>query len=241
MATMREFSYERPMPTMLRLMGGRFMDGPRDCRTRWGSVQWGRWAPALMLGLFEEGFSLHGQFLGLGVWLKLPFLRRFAWEPHEIMEKWGCSVVDGAIHFGWGRHYKIVDLPFTRWQRVSHDVRRIDGSWVPFVGSWEQRQPHRLDGKEPDGRHLETYPYRYLLRSGEVQTREATIHVEREVRRLNWTPLTRMRFYIDVQFSDEVGERSGSWKGGTIGCAYEMRPGETPRQCLKRMEQERRF
>jgi len=41
---------------------------------------------------------------------------------------------------------------------------------------------------------------------------------------LNWTPITRTAHYIDVQFSDEVGERSGSWKGGTIGCAYEMRP-----------------
>lgn len=238
---MRDFSYEQPVPTMLRFVGGRFMDGPRECRTHWGSVVWGRWAPALMLGLFEEGFSFHVQALGLGVWLKLPFLRRFAWHPHEIMEKWGGSVVDGAVHLGWGRHYKIIQLPFTQWRRTAHDVRRIDGSWVPYVGSWEARQPHRLEGKDPDGRHLQSHPYRYLLKSGEVQDRTATIFVSREVRRLNWTPITRTAHYIEVEFSDEVGERSGSWKGGTIGCSYQMRPDETPRQCLKRMEQERRF
>lgn len=46
---------------------------------------------------------------------------------------------------------------------------------------------------------------------------------------------------IDVQFSDEVGERTGSWKGGTIGCGYNMLPGESPLDTLRRMEAERKF
>lgn len=121
---------------------------------------------------------------------------------------------------------------------IAHDVMRPDGSWVPYVGTWEH-------GKEPDGRYIETHPYRYLLRSGEVQQRIATIHVERREWRLRWLRWTRLgrdvRYYLDVEFSDEVGERSGSWKGGTVGCGYEMRPGETPSQCLRRMESERRF
>lgn len=32
-----------------------------------------------------------------------------------------------------------------------------------------------------------------------------------------------------------------SWKGGTIGCGYALRPNESPYECLKRMEQERKF
>jgi len=44
-----------------------------------------------------------------------------------------------------------------------------------------------------------------------------------------------------VKFSDEVGERTGSWKGGVIGTGSEMRPGESPEQCLRRMERERKF
>lgn len=231
---MREFTYERQVPTILRWLGGRFMDERHSCRTHWGSIHWRRWAPALCLGLFEDGFSVHVQGLGIGVWIKLPVLRRFTWDPREIMESWGFSVVDGTLHLTWGERYKLVDLPFTWWRQISHDVRRPDGSWVPFVGSWEH-------GKAPDGRHTEMHPYRYLLSSGEVQQRTATIYVEREMRQLNWTPFKRTKHYIDVTFSDEVGERSGSWKGGTIGCAYEIRPDETPRQCLKRMEQERRF
>lgn len=32
-----------------------------------------------------------------------------------------------------------------------------------------------------------------------------------------------------------------TYKGGTTGCSYEMKPGEIPLQTLKRMEKERRF
>lgn len=46
---------------------------------------------------------------------------------------------------------------------------------------------------------------------------------------------------IDIRFSAEVGSRAGSWKGGTIGCSYEMNPGETPEHTLRRMQAVRRF
>jgi hypothetical protein len=47
------------------------------------------------------------------------------------------------------------------------------------------------------------------------------------------------RKVIDIEFNDEVGERSGSWKGGTIGCSYAMLPTDTIESCLRRMEKER--
>jgi hypothetical protein len=40
---------------------------------------------------------------------------------------------------------------------------------------------------------------------------------------------------------DEVGEEAGSWKGGVLGCGYTLLPNETPLQCLRRMEKERKF
>ena len=74
------------------------------------------------------------------------------------------------------------------------------------------------------GRQVEHASYRYLLRSGKVQTVTAMVHVSRQTWRLRWLrglppfPLgTRVRHYIDVQFSDEIGEGSGSWKGGGAG------------------------
>ena len=87
----------------------------------------------------------------------------------------------------------------------------------------------------------ETHPYTYKLRSGEIQERTATIKAEQRTWTRWWLPFRRVWRYIDVEFSGEVGERSGSWKGGCIGCSYEMQPGESPLQALRRMEVERKF
>lgn len=87
----------------------------------------------------------------------------------------------------------------------------------------------------------ESHPYVYQLKSGELQHRTATIKVERRTWTRYWIPVKRVSRYIDIEFSDEVGERSGSWKGGCIGCSYDMLPEETPVQTLRRMELDRKF
>lgn len=137
----------------------------------------------------------------------------------------------------WVRGVSFSINPFEA-KHISHEVRKADGTWAPYVGSWEH-------DKEPDGREEFTYPYRYVLKNGTVQDRIATVHVERwewRPRCLRWTSLfANVRISIDVRFSEEVGERSGSWKGGCIGCAYHMQPNETPLQALRRMEQDRKF
>ena len=91
----------------------------------------------------------------------------------------------------------------------------------------------------------QTYPYIYILESGEVQERLATVKVKEMEWRRRWLPFTSLFNQvirsIDVNFNKEVGERTGSWKGGTVGCGYELKKGETPYDCLKRMEKERKF
>lgn len=234
---------EPKLPLVLRLLGARWRDRPRSFRMKWGEVTFGGSGWALGLCLFGDRphYSLHIKVWWIAnVFIGLPFLRRFARESHEIMETWGASydAEMGYLALNWGRRYNHFTMPWRNWRQVAHEVRRADGSWVPFVGSWER-------GKEPDGRETETHPYNYLRRSGEKQERTATIFVERRVRRLallRWTSrFQHVTHAIEVEFSEEVGERSGSWKGGCIGCSYELRPNETPRECLKRMESERKF
>jgi hypothetical protein len=91
----------------------------------------------------------------------------------------------------------------------------------------------------------ETHPYQYVLGDGRIQDRLAAIIVEeREWRPIwfRWTSLfAKIRTSIDIEFSGEVGEREGSWKGGTIGCSWDLLPGESPVECLRRMEKERVF
>lgn len=116
------------------------------------------------------------------------------------------------------------------WEFFSHEVINRHDRWMHSVEAamtFAQRTTH---------------DYTYTLNSGEVQHRKATIFVERRTwRRRFWFPREMTRQGIDVRFSDEVGERTGSWKGGTTGCGYDMKPGETALDCLRRMEVERKF
>lgn len=114
----------------------------------------------------------------------------------------------------------------------SRDPRRYIAISMPW--EWRHRE-HEVLG-EP-----QSHSYRYVLRSGEVQERIATIKAERRLWTRPWFPWKRESYCIDVEFNGEVGERTGSWKGGTIGCGYEMLEGETPLTTLRRMEQERKF
>lgn len=158
------------------------------------------------------------------------------------------------IHLNWAGKSKILHLPWDpTWVRTSTLLR--DGTWdhetkknrmngLPLgarpMDAWAARRDW-LESK----RWCEVYPYAYTLKSGEVQHRAATVHIEEREWRwrwLTWCPLfPHVQRTISVDFSDEVGERTGSWKGGTTGCGYELRHDETPLESLRRMESERKF
>lgn len=194
----------------------------------------------------------------------------------EMLDRWGWSFCDG-LHLSWGHRRKIVHYPWagewvrTEWMMAdgaTFVVVEQAGRWPHWVSGYH-RLYHRADGSLTPPRpyvkgrvrdwcddHTPTtgaprytgeFPYTYVLRSGEVQHRTATVTVERMTwcwrlfwRLGVWFP-KRVRTSIWVKFSDEVGERTGSWKGGTVGCGYDIRPGETPEQALRRMEADRKF
>lgn len=191
--------------------------------------------PSLRLCLFEEGYDISL----LGFLIALPFMDRWHREPRDIMESWGVYYSDSALVLCWGDKTKFIHMPW-QWDHCLCEVRRADGSWVKKVASYENLPP--------DGREYQTFPYRYVCDNGEVQEVMATVHVERRTWTWRWFKWLRLPFpkmtrqSIDVSFSGEVGDRAfTSWKGGCIGCGWDMRFGETMEQTLKRMESERRF
>lgn len=226
----------------------------RTARFRWGEVSRG-WGLGLALCLFEEHYSLHVHLGWPNIYLRLPLLQRWHREPHEIMESWGGSWVGpDAIHLHWGRRCKIIHMPWSwEWARTSYLLS--DGAtWVhdlkgfrdrPIGTCLERPVLSRFSTLDEVKKWSDTQPYRYVLQSGEAQERTATIKVhemEWRWRWFQWLPFPRkISRTIDVKFSDEVGERSGSWKGGCIGCGYELRYDETPQECLRRMEHDRKF
>lgn len=205
---------------------------------------WG--APSLAFEFIYSGgddrwpWMLHVRFLNFNLFLHIPWLvvPVSTVEPYmRGWQQWGFSMLDDALHLHWNERTKVIWLPWLHKIHQRHEVRRPDGSWVPYVPHYEE--------KEPDGRETFDFPYSYKLKRGEIQNRTASVYVERRAWRPKWFTWTSLfekeRQNIDVQFSDEVGERTGSWKGGCIGCGYEMLPGETAEQTLRRMERERKF
>ena len=206
---------------------------------------WNRWGvdfDVIYTGNDEDKWPwmIHVHFLFLNLFLHFPFQyipvsKKERWCRE--WQQWGFSSYDDAIYFHWNEIVKVWGLPWFSSVHQRHEVRRADGKWVPYVGCWED--------KEPDGREEFYFPYQYKLKRGEVQNRTATVYVDRMAWRpkgFTWTGLfENVRQSISVAFDDEVGERTGSWKGGTVGCGYEMLPSETPEQTLRRMERERVF
>lgn len=190
-------------------------------------------------------------FIGVGkTYLNLPF--KTGIQECES-PSWGFYVY---AHEGWDSACLVIEtgkdlgyyiyMPWNlEWYRTSYAIELVenDPRWVhEFKG---QKQDFWDKEKWGDLLWTKTYPYTYKLKSGKVQNVEATVRVEeREWRRrwLMWTSMfNKVRRSIDIDFSDEVGERAGSWKGGVLGCGYELKPNETPLECLRRMERERKF
>lgn len=195
----------------------------RGCRLR----------PSIRLCLFKDEICMDM----LGFLIALPFLDRWHRMPHECMESWGCYYGEKSFVVCCGAKSKFFYMPWM-WDHCKTQVLRPDGSWVPYVASYDK-------GKEPDGREIQSFQYRYTLQSGEVQNATATVYAERRVWKWRWFPCLpwprMVRQSIDVNFDKEIGERAGSWKGGCIGCGWDMLPGESMEQTLRRMEVERIF
>lgn len=138
-----------------------------------------------------------------------------------------------------GRKTKHYYMPWSLdWYRTS--IMLKDETWV------HETKNNRKDFYKEEWNELRwksERPYVYTTKSGNIQLRKATIKVEEREWRPKWFMWTsifsKIRRSIDVEFNEEIGERVGSWKGGTIGCGYDMLPNETPVQCLRRMESER--
>lgn len=247
------------MNTIARALGFRFAE-PGSARFSWGEVAWRGWGLGLNVNCYDDRWwlaikpifgSLHIRLWRKpGATLGDDINYGFSWYWGR---EWGWG---DSLRFQWGTRYKTIDMPWGWvWQRTS--LLAEDGrSWIHELKDFSKLHPDIPPVEMPkkpgswfflkDLPHWQdTQPYFYVLRSGERQDREATISVcemEWRMRALQWLPWPRLvRRSIEVTFSDEVGERAGSWKGGCTGCGYELKSGEMARECLKRMEQERKF
>jgi hypothetical protein len=158
--------------------------------------------------------------------------------------RYGFYFIDRQLVLLWGqdtghsrdpRRSRHISLPWD-WTHVRHSYYWPDGHLHHHAARGEYERPAET---------CVALPYTYVLRSGVIQNRTATVNgEEREWRWVatSWLGWPRkVRRSININFNDQVGEGTGSWKGGTLGCGYEWRHGESLEDALRRMERERKF
>lgn len=134
-------------------------------------------------------------------------------------------------------------MPWTyAWESTEHldqDLKTVIVKEEKSNRNWDK---YYEESEKYKKNYARTYDYTYNLKNGEVQQRKASVTIERRTWHMRgWPWKKKIITSIHVAFDDEVGECTGSWKGGTIGCGYNLLPNETPEQCLRRMERERKF
>jgi hypothetical protein len=153
--------------------------------------------------------------------------------------------IGGGGNFEGGKKWITINMPWSyTWIRTSTLLE--NGTWFNETKNnrvnWDTLSQYGSYNWINKNKWKETHPY---VDKYDNTTVNATISVqERE-----WRPLglkfcslfSKISKTISVEFDQEVGRKKGSWKGGTVGCGYDLLPNETPYECLKRMENERDF
>lgn len=177
--------------------------------------------------------------------------KRFPYGDCDAPE-WGIAVHSNTLwvykggngNFGGGTKTWTWDLPFVnygsaiRWDIYTgpknlHPTLWNESDWKNYnymidhvkeiATTWDYVWVDKYDGKE--------IPCTYYIEEMEWRPKW-----------LKWTSLfSKVRRSIAIEFSEEVGSKKGSWKGGVTGCGFEMNPWETPRDCIERVHNEKNF
>ena len=213
------------------------------------------WFTFYFTNSFDISFELCGYFdnrprfnFDLGFFsleLILPF--RNTWTDECYPPKWGISIHNntfwiykgGKGNMGGGCKWWTFYIPFITkdWYRTS--ILLKDGTWEHETKG-NKKNFYKDEWK--DKQAVWDYDFTDKYDNTIIPTKIYVNEREWRPKWLKWTKLfAKVSTDIDVHFSKEVGKRKGSWKGGTIGCGYQIRPNETPLDCLKRMEQDLKF
>ena len=167
---------------------------------------------------------------------------------------WGFNYHDNTIwiyiggggNFEGGKKSKTITMPwYIEWYRKStllkddtwhHETKKNRKNWfgnVSEVGSHRWLEANRIE---------QDYDYTDKYDNTVIQASYYVEETDYRMKGLKWTSLfSKVRRDIQVNFLSQVGREKGSFKGGVLGCGYEIKGDETPRECIERMERERVF
>ncbi len=162
----------------------------------------------------------------------------FTLSDGHLSVKLGRQTMDSSTTQDWGCF-----LPWTQWRHVRRSFYGLNGEHVatlPDTGKSYREDPGRWDREREIEQATPTVAFDFLDFDGERITATTKIE-EREWRFgtgwfwwLSWFRKPKISRSLDISFSAETGERKGSWKGGTVGHAIEMLPGELHEEAFRR-------
>ncbi|WP_290686808.1 MULTISPECIES: hypothetical protein [unclassified Haematobacter] len=166
--------------------------------------------------------------------------RNWYWQIDQ--RQFGFVVTEGALHVHMGRtthdsdtdRSRVFFFPWREWRQVRHSL--YDTTGAHFADLPKDYGPDRwaIEASCP------TISFRFrdfddeeIIATTKVEERQWTRGAGR-FRWLSWFCPDLVRRILDLQFSTEVGERKGSWKGGTIRHSIEMLPDELHEAAFRR-------
>ncbi len=104
--------------------------------------------------------------------------------------------------------------------------------------------PKFMEREPPPPDWVATHHYVYTFAQGhgdneryETHESPCRIYAQSMMWKRKCFPFIKMRkVIIDVSFEKEMGPKRGSWKGGLMGCSFDMLPHETILDTVRRME-----
>lgn len=147
----------------------------------------------------------------------------------------------GNGNMNGGNKWWTWEIPFFTYKHVRHQVECRDGAMSDYDKLIRQPEKRIPITENP---FVKVYGYYYTdtYDGTKIPCEFWVEEIEWRPKWLTWTGLfKKVRRYIEVSFSDDVGKDKDTWKGGVIGCSYDIKDGETPLECIQRMEKERKF
>lgn len=155
----------------------------------------------------------------------------YIFEGHHFVVKYGAQTDDSKTEKSWGCF-----LPFNDWRHVRRSLYDLRGDH--FFSEGEKHA--RWEAMDAVKKACPKAVFEFDDFDGQ-RIKATTMIEEREWRFgtkwCRWLSLfraPRVRRYLDIEFSEEVGTEKGSWKGGTLGHGIEMLPGELHEAAFRR-------
>ncbi len=212
----------------------------------------------------ESGkFRFYLAILGFSIFKKINYCPKrdymfgFGWNHHGYSAEFGPQTKKGGNWYcgndSTGLKF-LGDYPW-RWDYLWSKDLAEDGS-VAFWDkgeNWYKTKLRRLfgtkrkdwnekfDKREGAQKRIEKeFDFEYITRYGEIQKRKVFAYLSEAKYGWLFLPLiTRKFYYFNYRFSEETGEKTGSWKGGVCSSRQMREKNETIEECFEKLKKEK--